>query len=392
MDKILTVIVQTSPVPSHPSTALLQALFRSFNEHVNGIRECRIIIVADGFEEEGKGDGNLKRGKVPLDVAQRYRIFLKRIEESIINAPFGGSCIQKDGSVQLVILSKRHGSAKAINHVLKTMVETPFVMICQHDNFFIADTPSLDSIMSVMSRNPWMKALHFTATATMNYVEKARKRYGIELEPRSVVQDVHRFTLIPLVFWFGRTHIGRTDYYRDFVLNRRIKTGDHLEELLGELQLNDIRKNGMVVHDVYGNFVLDQAEQVLYHLSGRRARAVEEGSGSGGDVLVLQQETGAGVIENENEDEIDSDRQKEIASASASLHDWSSRSTSFTTARSCQAVVPGLALAPPPFPSSTSPPKGRFRQRCFHCGAKGHSYRYCPDMPNVLETETIDLS
>lgn len=379
MNQLLTVIVQTSPIPSHPSTALLEALFRSF-DRVDGLRECRILIVADGCEAiSAQEQEGLKRGKVTSDSANRYQQHLKRLKSCMDNVPFGASAVEQ-GSVELLILDERHGSAKAIEYVVNTKIHTPFVMIAQHDNFFVANVP-LRFILSAMEHNPsWLKAVHFQATATTNYVDKVKRRYGLDIQPR--VADNLEYPLIPLVFWFGRTHVARTDYYRDFVLNRKLQTGDHLEELLGETQLKDILKNGMAVHALYGNYVLNQGKEVLYHLSGRRARAVQEGSeqyGNSSDLQQQQQEA------NVNYDQVDKNvvSEKEIREAA------SGSTASFTTARSCRAVAPGLELLP--LPNSGPPPTGRFRQKCFHCGVKGHSYRHCPDV-KVVETDTIDLS
>lgn len=381
MNQLLTVIVQTSPIPSHPSTALLQALFRSF-DHVDGLRKCRILIVADGWGEIASTEAEgLKRGKVSSDSAIRYQQHLKQLQQDIADSPFHGSAVDQ-GSVELLILDTRHGSAKAIQHAVNSEVSTPFLMICQHDNFFISKVP-LRSILTTMKREPWLKACHFGATATMNYVAKVKQRYGLDILPRHAVVDSIEFPLIPLVFWFGRTHVARTDYYRDFVLNREIEVGDHLEELLGERQLKDMQQTGMEAHDLYGNYVLDQGKEVLYHLSGRRARAsAQEGAALGTSTDNRDWHT----KEEEEEEHKSLDDHQSVPGKEAS-----NNTESFTTARSCRAIVPGLELLPSP-PSCTTRPSGRFRQRCFHCGVKGHSYRYCPDAKQAIETETIDLS
>jgi hypothetical protein len=44
----LTVVVTTSPVPSNPSTAMIEELFQSF-AMCPGLSACRKIIVCDGF-------------------------------------------------------------------------------------------------------------------------------------------------------------------------------------------------------------------------------------------------------------------------------------------------------------------------------------------------------
>merc|ERR1719203_1103518 len=96
MDCLLTVLVQTSPIPSHPSTALLEALFRSFDQ-ADGLRDARIIILCDGLgteagegqaEAEAKAPVNLKHGRAPEDVADRYRAHLDLLEEGLGSPPF----------------------------------------------------------------------------------------------------------------------------------------------------------------------------------------------------------------------------------------------------------------------------------------------------------------
>ena len=379
MDQLLTVIVQTSPIPSHPSTALLEALFRSFRQ-VDGLRECRFIIVCDGCDEvdtvSGQVEG-LKHGRASFDTASRYREHLQKLRNRLDIAPFGGCSIQGRGSVELLELAERHGSARAIEVAFRTKVETPFVMIAQHDNLFVSSVP-LRSIVAAMKYNSWVKALHFHATATLNYSEKAQKRYGLELESRKM--DGTEFLLVPLMFWYGRTHIARSDYYDNFVLNRFLRKGDHLEEVLGETQLREVLKNGLGAHEKYGNFIFNQGnKEVLYHLSGRRAIAVK-GPYDGSDVCV------------HGDEQIETDSKSRF---NAKVKDGTSLTTfhpsgsSFTTARSCRAVVPGLVL--PPASGLAQLPSGRFKQKCFHCGIKGHSFRFCPDRQTPPEVESIEI-
>jgi hypothetical protein len=400
MDQLLTVIVQTSPIPSHPSTALLEALFRSFRR-VDGLLESRILIVCDGCEQQADDSQeaeNMKHGKVSSTTASRYEEHRKRLTDRLnLNQP--PFCSVQEGSIELVELHERHGSARAIEAAFLSQVKTPFVMIAQHDNFFVKDVP-LRSVLLAMKTNVWAKAIHFPATATLNYQQKVQKRYGITIQERRM--DDSCFKLVPLVFWYGRTHVARSDYYRDFVLkNRTLRVGDHLEELLGETQLRDILQNGMSAHEPYGNYVLhsnsqegnnnnsnNKEEEVLYHLSGRRA--VEE--------VVVEQDnhTNPGTSsDNSNLVDPKNDRRKILLTDNHHHHHHDTTAVgnnSFTTARSCRAVVPGLSLPPLPTTTRTSAPKGRFKQKCFHCGVKGHSFKFCPDRSLRPETETIDLT
>lgn len=383
MERLLTVLVQTSPVPSHPSTALLEALFRSF-DRVEGLRECRIVILCDGCDEVPAEEEGYKRGKVSADAADRYRKHLELLRSRLGQAPF---LSPMGNSLEMLELPERHGSARAIAEAFRSnKVRTPFVMIAQHDNFFVADVP-LRSVLDAIKKQPQVKCVHFLSTATIDYKRKIRLRYGLELESKQV--EGLDWPLVPLAFWYGRTHVAQTDYYENFVLRRPLRTGDHLEELLGQTQLEDmVRRSPRVAHDLYGNYVLDQGREVLYHLSGRRARAATENdAGRDGTCNSDQKECNFCQARQEN-DYKGAPLSPSIMPAST-LYQNCGRS--YTSARSSRAVVPGLEL-PRANKNASSLPQGHFRQKCFHCGVKGHSYKWCPEIGNTPEMETIDLS
>ena len=358
-------------------------------------RLAKIYILCDGYDEiedDGESDDKTnekqkrkdgtKRGRVTRDVASRYREHLKLLRAKIDQPPFAGSASGFDDSsspcVEIVELPERHGSACAIKEAFDMgLVTTPFVMVAQHDNFFVSDV-DLPFVLEILIDNDWIKCFHFISTATMDYVTKIKRRYDIDLEP-FVRQNTGNLkgSVIPLLFWYGRTAISRTDYYTDFVLKERtLRVGDHLEELLGEKQLRDIQERGVeAAHSQWGNFVLDQGREVIYHLSGRRVRAADP-----------------------NKESVDrSDRDKFASSAMGVTNTLPGKAPtdescgSFTTARSVRAIVPGLEIIPSERKDGGA--RGKFKQKCFLCGKKGHSYRFCPDARegNQPVVETIGL-
>lgn len=404
MNELLTVIVQTSPLPSHPSTALLEALFRSF-DRVTHLKECNIFILADGCEDDKhfvdkKGGAaeinekknksvNYKHGTVSQDTASDYRLHLHLLQNKIDNqhVPFNSS---GNGTIQLLKLPHRHGSARAISAAFEILsVHTPYVLIAQHDNFFVRDVTYLQQLINYMeieNTKSWLQCVHFPSTATLNYVQKVKRRYGLDIQQlcKKAPQDmslIHHGVFIPLVFWYGRTHIARTKYYTEKILCEfTLKAGDHLEELWGTKQLNevlelkkydDFEKMLATLHATYGNYVffdiekVDEQHEVLYHMSGRKVRAA------------------APVTSN---DAVHSDDTESKSENATSLYP---QEKSFTTARRAMAVVPGLDSIDDGKVKS-SKPQTKFRQRCFHCGEKGHSFKFCPQkcMPEI---ETLIL-
>mmetsp|Transcript_17712 Transcript_17712/g.26414 ORF Transcript_17712/g.26414 Transcript_17712/m.26414 type:complete len:449 (-) Transcript_17712:276-1622(-) len=448
MDQLLTVLIQTSPIPSHPSTALLEALFKSF-QRVDGLLESQIIILCDGCEEicanNKEEKENNKHGKVTSDTASRYRQHIQNLKDAlhqkIAASPFAP---KENGSIKLFELQERHGSARGIKAAFMeyNLITTPFVMICQHDNFFIQNVP-LRSCVHLMSDyeglGVGLSCLHFMSTATMNYTAKIRKRYNLDIASAVVPIDhiiaasadvgtypnegggggdfeVNGTKLIPLVFWYGRTHLAYTNYYTNFILDRNIQTGDHLEELLGVLQLRDICERGLdVAHKDYGNFVLDQGcGEVIYHLSGRRVRAAATAPSISSvpslpsvkdNSVVNDQNVNDGVDRSSQNKTVDETESKASTATTvaptkttSSNNGNTAQTQAFTTAKSCKAIVPGLEIIPDEQQSSSkndtnkNPRQKRFKQRCFHCGIKGHSYKFCPGMMVAPETKQIDLS
>ena len=160
----LTVLIQTSPIPSHPSTALLEALFRSFRK-ADGLLEARIVILADGCEElpspeadaeqtssSGKEVENFKHGKASSSSIESYHEHLLRLRKLVQNQtpPFRP---EGAGTIELLELETRHGSAPAIRAAMERVVTTPLVMVCQHDNFFVHEAPVRDVVHAMLETN-----------------------------------------------------------------------------------------------------------------------------------------------------------------------------------------------------------------------------------------------
>mmetsp|Transcript_19256 Transcript_19256/g.38704 ORF Transcript_19256/g.38704 Transcript_19256/m.38704 type:complete len:392 (-) Transcript_19256:2333-3508(-) len=388
MEKLLTVLIQTSPLPSHPSTALLEALFRSF-DRVDGLKEAHIIILADGCEceEETSSTENFKHGTVSPETRANYKQHLQLLQEKIVNrqAPFQPL---KNGTIQLVKLPYRHGSARAIAaafNMQPSIISTPYILIGQHDNFFVRDVAYLASLLRYMEDESWLQCVHFPSTATLNYVTKVKRRYQLDISKCCVGYNGGSF--IPLVFWYGRTHISRTTYYTDFILRQcpDLQVCDHLEELFGTVQLNELNKikkssedefedEFRRVHKRYSNYVYfdndtpEEQMEVLYHMSGRKVRAATNSTPS----------------------EQEMPRPNNTDDAQKSNTRFNPHPNSFTSARRSIASVPGLEFVPSASGSSSKPPK-KFKQNCFHCGKKGHSFKFCPSIQDETDMPSIDV-
>ena len=81
-------------------------------------------------------------------------------------------------------------------------------------------------------------------------------------------------SLIPLLFWFDKTHVCRTEHYRNFLFRRAyfLRDGDFIEDTFGHRELDDIKGNGIGAHAKYGTFLYERDDglELLAHLDGRR--------------------------------------------------------------------------------------------------------------------------
>ena len=189
-------------------------------------------------------------------------------------------------------------------HEALRFVETKFVLVVQHDWAFLRSFP-IESVLRVMQTHPEVKYVGLPSSSSLSYVETASVR-DPELRSSMVsLEEKYGMPLYPLLFWFDKTHICRTDHYRAFVFGRhprrheeaspeepgapidsseggdgeagrapsgiQFRRGEFIEDTLGHRQLADIRAHGFSAHAKYGTFLYDDgAGEVISHLDGRR--------------------------------------------------------------------------------------------------------------------------
>ena len=119
---LLTVVLNTSPCYSHPSTRLLEETVASF-ALAPGLPACRLLVVADGCKLAAAT--RVKKGAVTAEVADGYRRYLARVAH-LTRQP--ASVLR---GAELLALDEHHGCAHALRRGL-ARVRTPFVIVVQH--------------------------------------------------------------------------------------------------------------------------------------------------------------------------------------------------------------------------------------------------------------------
>ncbi|CAE7897513.1 unnamed protein product [Symbiodinium sp. KB8] len=280
----LSVIVTTSPVPSNPSTEMLDRVLASM-QLVPGLGSAPKIIVCDGCKCVPPGHKtNHKAGKVTIEEAQRYEQFIERLREKSAE-----SCKCEDAAffgTQVLSISDHHGFGFAVKAAL-AHITTDYVLVVQHDQEFIAGF-DLEALLETMSLHPGVvKYVGLPSVSTLNYEHAIRSKYGLSLH----CTTEFGVPLTPLIFFYDKPHVCSTTHYRATIFGpgSPVRKGDFIEETLGVAEREDILQNGMdarphkrEAHAKYGTFQLDYRDlsdrqlAVIRHVNGRAFLSPEQ--------------------------------------------------------------------------------------------------------------------
>jgi len=230
----LTIITTTSPIPSNPSTEMLEITQRSLFM-IPEFRGCKKIIVFDG---------------VPAQ--QRYRslayyTFIRNVEKLVREDPYFYN-------TTLVINHDFKHLANSLREAIN-IVDTPYIFVHQHD-FSLIKKFDIANLVRSMDSNPNLKHIRLNKWVT------ASNWWDGEVD--SVIVGGSLVPLTRIFGWSDNDHISRTDYYRDFVFPK-IPWNGAMEWFLHDQP--DILRN----HLLYGTYLYGSIGDGPYilHLDGR---------------------------------------------------------------------------------------------------------------------------
>ncbi len=177
----ITIVLSTSPMPSHPSTAFIDEVVDSIYKFLFRYEKAKIIITCDGTSKRN----------------DNYEMFILGLEENTDN---------KD-----IALSKARVWASdwqfrfAIEHV-----DTEFVFLVQHDLSFLRYV-DIAKVLEDMRNNPELKHVRF------NKRLNTRKRGDYNLG-KARVDANYKYISTPQ--WSDQNHICTVDYFKNEILTR----------------------------------------------------------------------------------------------------------------------------------------------------------------------------
>jgi len=269
--RAISVILTTSPLPSCPSTAVIEYTLQTMAKFAPALVSVPLIVTCDGTKVSS--ENKYRRGEITEDRAKAYKGYKDNLRTL--------SASQKGvwQNSKIVELTTRNGFGFAVKEGLK-YVTTPLVLVLQHDRTFMRDFDLL-AVCKAVSRREDMNYVLLQTSSTLNYSnliptllnKNGNKAITSGAEVKHRVEFGSKF--LPNVQWFDSTHICKTKWYKKFVFDRRkrlVSRGGFIECTFGQIQLADFREKGLKAVNYWGTWLLDDLqERCVGHVNGRRA-------------------------------------------------------------------------------------------------------------------------
>lgn len=180
---LVTVIVPTSPIPSHPSTSMIHETLDSIQERLPG---CEVIVVFDGVREEQKN----RRAD--------YQEYTRKLLRSFN--------FERENVTPIVL--DEHGHQANATRAALNMVDTPLVLFVEHDTPLVGEIPFDALARVVLAGEANMIRLHHEAN-----VLEPHRHLMVDDTPREVLG----VPLLGTVQWSQRPHLASTAFYRHLI-------------------------------------------------------------------------------------------------------------------------------------------------------------------------------
>ena len=143
-------------------------------------------------------------------------------------------------------------------------VNTPYVMVLQHDMPFISSF-SVSKVMEDLEAHPELQIVRFNKRANIKAGWDGKNSlFGLQIQS-------HNYTYTRTPTWSDNNHISRKDYYDDIVMP------ECFDGKPMELHFYN-RITTPEVHKKYGTFIFGPLGQsaMVSHLDGRRSKSIQE--------------------------------------------------------------------------------------------------------------------
>lgn len=214
-DDLITVVVTTSPVPSHPSTDHIEQTIASIRE---SLPTAEIVVVADGVRPE------------QADRTEAYETYLSRLL---------WLCNFQWSNVVPVVLPEWGHQANATRAAMQ-FVDTPLLLFIEHDTPLVGDIPWAGLCDAVQEGTANAIRLHQDVE-----IHPDHERVMLDDEPKNIGGVPLRRTAA----WWQRPHLASTAFYRRILERFPASSRTMIEDVLYGVVWSDWEDYGEVGWD-----------------------------------------------------------------------------------------------------------------------------------------------
>lgn len=179
----VTVLIPTSPVPSHPDTSIIETTVSSVRERYP---TADIRIMVDGVRPE------------QWDRMPNYQEYTRRLLWLANNEWF---------NVQVTVHDTHMHQAQMTRHELAT-IDTPLLLFVEHDTPLTGDWPVNEINQILLSNKAGLVRLHHE-----HMIHPEHQHLMLDDEP----QDVGGLRTVRTIQWSQRPHVAKTNLYRQWL-------------------------------------------------------------------------------------------------------------------------------------------------------------------------------
>lgn len=252
MNNDLTILIPTSPIPSHPSTKILDETISNIRRYT----DARIIIMFDGVHpslEHRRSDYELYHDYVSMK-SELY------------------------GACSIIRFPVHNHQSMMTKYVLMNMVKTPLIMFCEHDTSPIGDIP-MENICNLLNETVDINYIRFNI---FHEIPEEHQYLMIDKEPITYVQVMPGgnnigVELVRTIQWSQRPHIAKTLWYIK-LLNTHFN--QHPKSMIEDVMHS-------VVQTSYSEVGRDLFGLAIYAPQGNQLRSYHA-DGRGSDVKIIE--------------------------------------------------------------------------------------------------------
>ena len=236
----ITVIIPTSPIPSHPDISMLVETIRTVRAH---LPESEIIVTFDGVRTEQE------------DRRKSYEEYIRR---ALWHFNF------KEKNVLPIVFSEHKHQSGMMREALK-LVKTPEVLYVEHDAPLTPDRPIEWSNLIGAIRNGDANVIRFHFE---EMIHPEHKHLMFDEEP----QEVHYAPMMRTFQWSQRPHLASTEFYRRILsLYFPESSKTMIEDLLYGIVWEKCTTGGIMAWYEFRLWIYTPLPQIKrsYHLDGR---------------------------------------------------------------------------------------------------------------------------